>query len=188
MKNRKDLIHQTAQNLFRQNGYAATSMRDLAEGVGIEAASLYSHIKSKEEILQYICFKMADEFFEGLEEIETSDFAPEKKLYAAIKKHLEVIANNRDAAAVFFHDWRHLSEPFLSDFRQMRRRYENSFRHIINEGMESGIFKKGDTKFIVLTIFSAMNWTYDWYNPKKKLNADDLANDLCSIIMNGLKI
>jgi TetR/AcrR family transcriptional regulator, cholesterol catabolism regulator len=187
VKNRKDHIEQTARNLFRQNGYAATSMRDLAEGVGIEAASLYSHIKSKEEILQSICFKMADDFFDAMESVELSGYSPEKKLYTAIKKHLEVIAENRDAAAVFFHDWRHLSEPFLSDFKQMRRRYENSFRQLINDGIDSGAFKKGDAKFIVLTIFSAMNWTYDWYNPKKKLNATDLANDLCSIILYGLK-
>lgn len=187
MKNRKDHIHQTAQNLFRQNGYAATSMRDLAEGVGIEAASLYSHIKSKEEILQAICFKMANEFFEGMEKVDLAGVTAEEKLRMAIKEHLKVIAANRDAAAVFFHDWRHLSEPYLSDFKQMRRRYENGFRHIVSEGMENGVFKKGDTKFIVLTIFSAMNWTYDWYNPRKKLNATDLANDLCSILLNGLK-
>src|ERR1043166_6128824 len=67
--NRKEQIIATAARLFKKDGYAATSMRDIAAALEIEAASLYHHIKSKEEILESICFDMADKFLNGMREV-----------------------------------------------------------------------------------------------------------------------
>ena len=58
---RKSLILQKAAAMFREKGYAASSMRDLADAVGIEAASLYNHIKSKSEMLHEIIFRIAND-------------------------------------------------------------------------------------------------------------------------------
>jgi AcrR family transcriptional regulator len=121
---RKDQIRDKAQTLFRERGYSATSMRDLAEALGIEAASLYNHISSKKEILQEICFRMADEFFSAIEPIVAGTLEPKEKLRTALEAHLGVIASNADASGVFLHEWRHMGEPFLGDFKLMRRRYE----------------------------------------------------------------
>src|SRR4051812_19061502 len=107
---RKDQIEHIATALFKSRGYAATSMRDLATGLGIEAASLYSHIKSKEEILQRICFGMANEFFEGLKEAEKTVSTAREKLEGAIRSHLNVLTKKPEATAVFLNEWRHMSE------------------------------------------------------------------------------
>ena len=64
---KKELILQKAAAMFRQKGFAATSMRDLAETVGIEAASLYNHIQSKAEILQEITFRISNDCSEHLD-------------------------------------------------------------------------------------------------------------------------
>jgi len=61
-QSKKELIIQEAALIFKQKGYSATSMRELAEKVGMEAASLYNHIRSKDEILEEICFKVANQY------------------------------------------------------------------------------------------------------------------------------
>ena len=176
-KNRKQQIEEKATTLFRERGYAATSMRDLAQVLGIEAASLYSHIKSKEEILQKICFLMADEFFEAWKDVESVQTSASDKISKAAIAHVKVITRNTDASAVFFNEWRHLSEPHLSDFLAMRDDYEGRFIQIIKDGMASGEFEQVDAKFMMLTILSSLNWTHNWYKPGGSLTPKKLVLD-----------
>lgn len=186
-KSRKQQIEEKATKLFRQKGYAATSMRDLAQVLGIEAASLYSHIKSKEEILQKICFKMADEFFTTWKDVEMETGSNAAKMEKAAITYVKVITKNTDASAVFFHEWRHLSEPHLSEFLAMKDDYEGRFIKILKDGMDSGEFHVADEKFMMLTILSSLNWTHNWYKPIGSLSPEEVGAKLANLILNGLK-
>ncbi|MFT6055332.1 MAG: AcrR family transcriptional regulator [Roseivirga sp.] len=186
-KSRKQQIEQKATVLFQERGYAATSMRDLAQVLGIEAASLYSHIKSKEEILQKICFRMAKEFFIAWQEVELETTSFSSKMEKAMIAHVKVITKDTDASAVFFNEWRHLSEPYLGDFLAMRDDYEGRFKKILKEGMSNGEFKNVDEKFMMLTILSSLNWTHNWYNPNGSLTPEDIGQRLSGLLLNGLK-
>lgn len=185
-KNRKQQIEEIATTLFQEKGYAATSMRDLAQVLGIEAASLYSHIKSKEEILQKVCFRMADEFFAAWQAVEMENSSYSAKMEKAAIAHVKVITLNTSASAVFFNEWRHLSEPYLSDFLAMREDYEGRFIRILEAGMEAGEFKTVDSKFMMLTILSSLNWTHNWYKPDGKLTPNEIGKRLANLILNGL--
>lgn len=186
-KNRKQQIEEKATTLFRERGYAATSMRDLAQVLGIEAASLYSHIKSKEEILQKICFRMAKEFFEAWKDVESEQSSAAAKMNKAAIAHVQVITKNTDASAVFFNEWRHLSEPYLGDFLAMRDDYEGRFIQIIKDGVASNEFENVDEKFMMLTILSSLNWTHNWYKPGGSLTPEEIGVRLSNLVLNGLK-
>ncbi|MFT6969652.1 MAG: AcrR family transcriptional regulator [Roseivirga sp.] len=186
-KSRKQQIEQKATVLFQERGYAATSMRDLAQVLGIEAASLYSHIKSKEEILQKICFRMAKEFFIAWQEVELETTSFSSKMEKAMIAHVKVITKDTDSSAVFFNEWRHLSEPYLGDFLAMRDDYEGRFKKILKEGMLNGEFKNVDEKFMMLTILSSLNWTHNWYKPNGSLTPEDIGQRLSGLLLNGLK-
>ena len=181
---RKQQIEEQATTLFKAKGYTASSMRDLAQILGIEAASLYSHIKSKEEILQNICFKMADTFFAAIENVDET--SPEKQLEAAIKAHFKVISDNIDASAVFFNEWRNLTEPHLAEFLGLRTRYEQFFLKIINQGIKCGLFRPIDSKFAMMTILSSINWTHRWYRPTGKMSVEEIGDHLSELLINGL--
>src|SRR5690349_23200416 len=155
---RKEQVIRSAAELFKEKGYAASSMRDLAQKLGIEAASLYSHIKSKEEILQTLCFDMAAEFRTSLDEVERQKVSAKEKLTLGIIGHVNVMAKDLTASAVFMNEHRHLSQPYLRDFLLLRINYINRFKSIIEEGVQSGECKNSiDTKLAVLTIFSSLN-------------------------------
>ncbi|ADR20281.1 TetR family transcriptional regulator [Marivirga tractuosa] len=186
--NRKQQIIEKATQLFQKQGYAATSMRDLASYIGIEAASLYSHIKSKEEILQTICFQMANDFFESLEKIELEKSSADEKLKKAVISHVIVLTKDSAASAVFFSEWRHLSESYLKDFLSMRNNYENKFIQILIDGYKEGVFKKMDAKFTVLALLSSINWMPSWYKPEGKLSPEEIAENVTDVFINGLKI
>lgn len=183
---RKVQIEGIATELFRKKGYAATSMRDLAQAVGMEAASIYSHIKNKEALLSSICFRLADAFMDAKKEMELQTMPAPLLLQKAIEAHVRVITNNLDASAVFLHEWRHLSPEPLAEFIALRKAYENYLIRIIQQGKEEGKFQFEDEKIAVLSLLSGLNWIYDWYKPEGKLSPEQVAQNLSQLLLNGL--
>ena len=185
---RKEQVIRKAAELFKEKGYAAASMRDLAQLLGIEAASLYSHIKSKEEILRSLCFDMATEFRKSLEEVEKQNLPASEKLRQGIIGHIQVMAKDLTASAVFMNEHRHLSQPYLRDFLLLRINYINRFKNIIEQGTRSGEFKKSiDKKLAVMTLFSSLNWMPMWYDPSGLIEPVELGVQLSDMLVNGLK-
>src|SRR3954466_15923794 len=105
---KKEAILDEAAKLFYEKGFGAASMRDLAENVGVEAASLYNHIQSKSEILQAICFKVANDFLSHLEAVQASPDTILKKLEMIIRFHIRMMMDQYEFVYISDHEWRHL--------------------------------------------------------------------------------
>ncbi len=186
-KSKKQIIFQEAAELFRDKGYPATSMRDLAERVGLKPSSFYSHIKSKEEILQKICFDSAEKFTIGMKEVCDTEATNKEKLQLLIRLHIKVATEDPTTATVFNDEWRHLSEPHLSNFLALRRDYESHFLKIIEAGISTQEFKQISPSLVLYTIINSLRWLHFANKPTKELSATQIENDLIQLLLQGVE-
>jgi len=185
-KNKKQEIYREAARLFMEKGYNAASMRDLAEKVKLKASSLYSHIGSKEEILVKICFDNAQRFTEGMDKVEKMNCSTTLKIETLLKLHIRTAIEETTAVTVFNDEWRHLSEPYLSDFISMRKDYENRFRKIIQEGIAEGELQNINAEVMLYSLLNSVHWLHKWYKPEGKIKAEELEKDIIEMMMKGI--
>jgi AcrR family transcriptional regulator len=184
---KKGLILHKASAMFREKGFAATSMRDLAEAVGIEAASLYNHIRSKNEILEAICFDVANIFNTNIETIEAGSQKSIAKIELLLRFHIGQMIENYEEVYVSDREWKHLEEPYLSNFQTQRRNYRKKFAAIIEEGIARNEIRKIDAPTAVLIILHAISGIESWHRSKAKINAEELENNMVMIMIDGLR-
>ena len=173
--------------MFRERGFAATSMRDLAETVGIEAASLYNHIRSKNEILEAICFDVANVFNTTIESIETDNKNSIAKIEQVLRFHIQQMTSNYEAVYVSDREWKHLEEPYLSNFQNQRRNYRKKFASIIEEGISRNEIRKIDAPTAVLIMLHAVSGIESWHRSKARISAQELEDNMVKIMIDGLR-
>ncbi len=184
---RKDVIISKAARLFREKGYSATSMRDLAEHVGVEAASLYNHIKSKAEILQEICFKTANQFMNHITEVEVSDQKSLAKIEAILRFHIRQIITQYEEVYVMDREWKHLTDPYLSNMQSQRRSYRQRIATIIEDGIRKGEIKNIDAPTAVLIMLHAVSGIESWHRSVKRISGEMLEDNMVMILVEGLR-
>lgn len=183
---KKQEIYLEAARLFQEKGYNAASMRDLAERVKLKASSLYSHIRTKGEILQKICLDHANSFTKGMKEVERMEGSPEKKVRALLSLHIRTALEDPTSITVFSDEWKHLEEPFLSQFLDQRRDYEQRFRRIIQEGIQSGAFRPVDAGIALNTLLSAVRWLHYRQRSGSTPELEALEREVVGFLMEGL--
>jgi hypothetical protein len=98
-----------------------------------------------------------------------------------------VITENLAAAAVFQTEWRHLSEPYLSDIIQRQEEYENNFRQLIQTGQTNGELRVTDVSLTARTLLASLNGLPGWYKPEGKLSPVQIADHIADLFLRGLK-
>ncbi|MBC7868168.1 MAG: TetR/AcrR family transcriptional regulator [Gloeobacteraceae cyanobacterium ES-bin-316] len=184
---KKDAILKKAATLFRTKGFKASSMRELALKIGVEAPSLYNHIGSKSELLQSICFKVAAEFNSHLQNVEASDSTATSKLERLIRFHIQMMLQSFDEVYVSNHEWKYLEEPHLAGFLQQRKHYEASMLQLVKTGIEKKELKNIHPHVAVLTILSAVRGLEFWQRYKKEIDATLLEDNMVNHLLTGIK-
>lgn len=185
---KKEVIVEAATRLFREKGFKAASMRDLAEAVGVEAASLYNHIQSKEELLQEICFKVANEFNQKCDEIENNaELSSIQKVEAMLRFHIRQMFQHYEMVIVADRDWKHLSDPYYSNYHSQRRAYRKRLASLIEKGIAQQEIKQVDAPTVVLIMLHAVNGIESWHRSKEKISPKQLEENMVLIMIEGLK-
>ena len=184
---KKELILRKAAAMFREKGFSATSMRDLAETVGIEAASLYNHIRSKNEMLEAICFDVANRFNANMDAIEAGNEKSIGKVETLLRFHIKEMVGNYEEVYVSDREWRHLDEPYLSNFQNQRRIYRKRFAAIIEDGIRKNEIRQIDAPTAILIVLHAVSGIESWHRSKARITGEDLENNMVTIMIDGLR-
>lgn len=184
---RKEQILKTAAQLFKERGYAAVTMRDIADALDIKAASLYNHIAGKHELLASLILEVAHEFTIGMnrvKDVELSAFAKAEQLIAL---HISIAMQYTNALAVMNTDWMHLEGNAYLEYSSLRKKYEADFKNILLEGMELGEFVKGNVDTMLFTLLSTLRSIYLWIPKKAPDDIKTLQTELPRLLLAGIK-
>lgn len=181
---RRRAIEDVASDLFRANGYAATSVRDIARALDIQGPSLYAHVASKEEVLWAIVDRAAGRF-EAAADAATAIAAagagpagvdPASMIGDLVRAHVDTITADAGASGVFVHEWRALGPDRRAAILVRRDAYEARFRAVIERGMATGAFALTDAGLATTAILSMLNGIPGWYDPNGRLTRDRVAD------------
>lgn len=182
---RKEEIIKTAAKLFKEKGYSAVTMRDLASEMGIKAASLYNHINSKQDILNAVIISIAEEFTNGMKLIQSADDSCIDKLKKIIQLHVKISSDNIYGMAALNNDWMHLEDQ-LGYYQKLRSDYESDFMSILNQGIAAGEIIDAKPDVMMFSILTTLRSLYLWIPKKEILSLEDLSHNLTQILIEGI--
>jgi len=153
----------------------------------VEAASLYNHISSKGEILQEICFRIANTFLSHIEQVDATDEPSISKVEMILRFHIRQMIENYEEVYVSDREWKHLTDPYLSNMQAQRRAYRQRFASIIQQGIERKEIKAIDAPTVVLIMLHAVSGIESWHRSKQKIPAEQLEENMVQILIEGLR-
>lgn len=187
MPSRKEIIQQAAARLFRKRGYNGTSMKNIADAVGIKAASIYNHINTKQDLLRELLFEVAERFTKGMKDIQSTALNSHQKLERLIALHVRLTIEHTDAIALIAGEWVHLEADAKTAYIELRDQYEQDFKNILEQGKQEGLIKDLDTDILLFSTLSTLRWLYSWYSRNRGYNEIELERQVTECLMGGVK-
>jgi AcrR family transcriptional regulator len=186
-RERSEEVYAAALRLFREKGYHATSMQDIAVAVGLYKGSLYHYIGGKEDLLVRAFERAMDALLADVERISAdAALAPSEQLRRVIEAHVVAVSTNLDALTVYLHEWRSLAGDALAEVRRQRERYLTLVTDVVRRGVARGEFSTVDERIATLGVLGMCNWLCQWYRPTGRLAAAEIGRVFGDLALGGL--
>jgi AcrR family transcriptional regulator len=175
-----------AAQLFRERGYASSTTRELSARLGINKASLYYHISSKDELLYGICIESLRRVHEEVAAAVEAEADSRERIRALVRAHLHSMLTDLDMHATMLLEGKALTGDKANDVQAARDRYEQLVVQTVAKAQRAGVLRRDITaRHLTLGLLNLLNWTMAWYKPEGGLTPAELADILSDLYLNG---
>lgn len=185
---REAALHEAATRLFRQRGFHATSMQDLAEELGMNRGSLYHYIEAKDDLLWAIVDGAMERLDVAVRPILEGPGPIPERLAHAIAAHLAFAAEHGDELALVQIELRALAPERRLQLVARRDAYEAAWREAIRQGVADGSIRPVDVRLASIAILSVCNWFTQWFRPNGPLDVPAIGQEFAGLFLDGLRV
>jgi AcrR family transcriptional regulator len=183
---KRDMILQAATRLFAAMGFEKTSVRKIAEEVGLSVPGMFHYVPSKEEMLNEIMIGFMDEGYKRLMEIYNSAMNPVEKLETVCKFYVEYYAGHKDQLTILVTEGKSLSPKHRRNFVDKQRVYVKALKGLLGDLAKADLLNPIDTSVLTFIFFGMVNYTYTWYNPQGTMGPDALGDAFSQVFLRGV--
>ena len=179
---RRDAILAAAASRFRRQGFERTSVREIAQAMGMTSGSLFYHFATKEDLLVAIMEEGVRDIMQSVRDGLAGETRLPERLLSMVRSHLKALLGTRlDAMTVLLYEWRSLSPTAQTRVMASRDAYEALWTAPISEAAALGLVD-ADVVLVRQTVLGALNWTAQWYRPGGRLDIDTLAQRMYAML------
>lgn len=183
---RRDELIQIAGQLFAENGFHVTTIRDVADAAGIQSGSLYHHFTSKEAMVEELLGEYWEKLLEGYRQVAADEADPTRAAYGLIRRSVTLLDECRYALRIMLSDWVYLARSFPIMERSLQE-CQDIWLDVLERGQRDGAFDPDlDAKVVYRTIMASVSGTTRWFDPKGRISADELAEQIAALFMGGI--
>src|SRR5215471_2856694 len=181
------LLHvlKTAAAIFAEKGYHSTSIRDIARATGMSLSGLYYYFSSKEELLFLIQDYCFGTLVEDCKQLIAGVDDPVHRLRLLIENHLNYFVNNMNEMKVLSHEANSIGRDLFRKINTKKRQYVDLVINLLGEIARENRVEGVDIKVATFSLFGMMNWIYNWYDPRKDVDVEGLANNITRLFLGG---
>ena len=176
-------ILRAAAHLFRRKGFERTTVRDLAQEVGIQSGSIFHHFKTKEEILRHVMIEVILFNTERMRRELAAADSPRDKLLALIRAELiSINGDTGEAMAVLTNEWRSLKPDSQEEILKLRDTYEQMWLAILREAQAAELIPAAVDAFILRRFLTgALAWSNFWFDPNGSMTIEEIAEQALTL-------
>ncbi|WP_428539991.1 TetR/AcrR family transcriptional regulator [Rhodopila sp.] len=175
---KRERVLEEAVKLFYQRGFSGTTLDDIAGALGVTKPFIYTHFRSKVELLEAICRPTIEMSLDAITDAARQSGLASRRLFDGIVNFSQVVLQRQANIAVYFREEKHLSEPGLAEINALRKRFDRVLSDLLEEGSAAGEFQIVDVRVAALAIGGMVSWAYTWYQPDGRLPIEEVGKKL----------
>jgi AcrR family transcriptional regulator len=185
---RRDEILAIAAQLFAERGFAATTVREIADAAGILSGSLYHHFDSKESMVDELVHEMLDRVTVAYRRIVATGDGPEQALRALVREAFAAIATDPATVAVMVNEWNlFVQYPRFAYLRDIEEETARLWVSVLERGVNSGAFRPNLDPWMLYRMMRDSIWvSVRWYRPDGPDGPEQLADAYVDVLLGGI--
>ncbi len=180
---KRERILEEAVKLFYARGFNGTTLDDIAAELGVTKPFIYTHFRSKVDLLAALCTPTIEMSLAAVEAGAAMSGTAAERLFHAVAGFTKVVLQRQANIAIYFREEKNLSKTALNDINDLRKRFDRTLSDLLEQGVTEGEFDVPDVRLAALGIGGMISWAYTWHRPSGRLTLDEMGAEMARLAL-----